>query len=181
MSLRDVKRAMEVMVWFYEHFQKFSCLMQDEEKENEDDGENEDENEFEEEKSSVKETLFTFEDERPTLKGVSRAFKEERRNLSDHSRRHYHFKEEVISNREREDRPTVSESKSFKSFPFVRRIERAIPKQETVSDSVSPQRFPYAEPTEIFDIGELSESLLAEENVSNFFQIAQTVVQFQVT
>lgn len=30
MSLRDVKRAMEVMIWFYQHFQDFSGLMEEE-------------------------------------------------------------------------------------------------------------------------------------------------------
>ena len=44
-SLRDVKRAMEVMVWFYERYKQFSPLVRKREEIGEDNSESEEEDE----------------------------------------------------------------------------------------------------------------------------------------
>lgn len=63
-SLRDVKRAMDVMVWFYDHFKTF-----DEKKTREADNENEDEDKGEstDEEASLKEERPILEEQRPTF------------------------------------------------------------------------------------------------------------------
>ena len=181
MSLRDIKRAMEVMVWFYKRFQDFSCLMQDEENENEDDGESEDENKSEDKRPSVKQTLLTFDEERLTLEEARPTFKEERRNLSDHSRRFDSLKEEFIPKREVEEHPAVRASMSLPSFQFAPRKERAILEEETVSDFLPRQYFPYPEPEDILNFEDIAESLLVEEIVSTIYQVVPTVNQYKVT
>ena len=45
MSLRDVKRAMDVMVWFYKRYKQFSPLLKKEEEQSEDGRESEEEEE----------------------------------------------------------------------------------------------------------------------------------------
>ncbi|KAJ7339358.1 hypothetical protein OS493_005752 [Desmophyllum pertusum] len=62
-SLRDVKRAMDVMVWFYDHFKTF-----DEKKTREADNENEDEDKGEstDEEASLKEDRPILEEQRPS-------------------------------------------------------------------------------------------------------------------
>ena len=63
MSLRDVKRAMEVMIWFYQHFQDFSGLMEEERRKNEEESENESDSDSGEDSTDVKETLSDSEED----------------------------------------------------------------------------------------------------------------------
>ena len=70
MSLRDVKRAMEVMVWFYENFDNFSPLIQDEDGDGDgDDDYRDDNNGFESKnREELKDERPRYSQERPIIK-----------------------------------------------------------------------------------------------------------------
>ena len=68
---------MEVMLWFHEHFQHFSSLMQEKESDNEDDGENEDETEFHVLQPNLKEEPPASVDELSVLKEEEHASQED--------------------------------------------------------------------------------------------------------
>ncbi|XP_078382607.1 E3 ubiquitin-protein ligase rnf213-alpha-like isoform X3 [Oculina patagonica] len=87
-SLRDVKRAMEVMVWFYENFRNFSPLIQDEKRKNEvgedDDDKNESEDESEKEPPIFEEQQTAFVKQRPVLVEERLPFIEPRAFIAEH-------------------------------------------------------------------------------------------------
>lgn len=69
MSLRDVKRAMEVMVWFYENFNNFSPLIQDEYGDGDGDDDDKDDNNGVESKNREerKDERPSYRQERPII------------------------------------------------------------------------------------------------------------------
>ncbi|PFX15559.1 E3 ubiquitin-protein ligase RNF213 [Stylophora pistillata] len=162
-SLRDVKRAMDVMMWFHEHFHYFFSLMQEEESESEDDGKNEGEIEFCAQQPNLKEAALASDDERSVLKKEEHApFKGEGRKLIDHSSRFIPLKEEAIVKRE-----------SDEQFPWFTRIhhfahrkERVVLPEETVrvEDLEPPQVAPRFDPSNTLGFEESVEGLLSEEN-----------------
>ncbi|XP_022797655.1 E3 ubiquitin-protein ligase rnf213-alpha-like isoform X3 [Stylophora pistillata] len=101
-SLRDVKRAMEVMVWFYQHFQDFSDLMKEEQSENEEESSNESESESEEVSTNVSRTPSDSEDDQCGQEKTTTTIQDARQSLRDHVL-------EVNSIRNGEERPTVSQ------------------------------------------------------------------------
>ena len=76
MSLRDVKRAMEVMVWFYDNFNNFFPLIQHEDGdggvETKNGKELKDERpSYSQEKPVIEDEMFSREDEPPTVQKQS--------------------------------------------------------------------------------------------------------------
>lgn len=116
-SLRDVKRAMEVMVWFYDNFDNFSPLIQDEDddKDNNNDVESKNREElkderprYSQERPIIVDKLFSREDkppaapkESPSTDWQPASLIEERRPPKKERRR---FEEAEFSSKER---PTV--------------------------------------------------------------------------
>ena len=157
---------MEVMLWFHEHFQHFSSLMQEKESDNEDDGENEDETEFHVLQPNLKEEPPASVDELSVLKEEEHAsFKVERRKLIDYSGRFNPLKEEVTVKREIDEGSTWFKS-ILKRIPHAApRKERVIFPEETHTDS-KPPRFDLSNTLEL---EESYSGLFLEENVIHTF------------
>jgi len=144
-SLRDVKRAMQVMVWFYENFNNFSPLIHDEDgdgdvKADHDDDENKDEEEFKEEhprhreqRPIIEEELFFREDERFALQKESPSFTEQRPVI-----------EEDLFSRE-DERPAVQKESPFFSEGPLAFKERSSPLTEEYMSTSKAERLHFKE------------------------------------
>ena len=140
MSLRDVKRAMEVMIWFYQHFQDFSGLMEEERRKNEEESENESDSDSGEDSTDVKETLSDSEDDQCDQEKTTATNHNDCRSLRDRLSMVCPFIE-VNSTGKREERPTVSATVCGRNFPFACK--------ETASAECKPtQIFDYADTKE---------------------------------
>ena len=117
MSLRDVKRAMEVMIWFYQHFQDFSGLMEEERRKNEEGSESESDSDSGEYSPDVKETLSDSEDDQCDQEKATATNHYDSRSLRDHLGMVSSLIE-VNSTGKREERSTVSESMWERNFRF---------------------------------------------------------------
>ena len=117
MSLRDVKRAMEVMIWFYQHFQDFSSLMEEERRKNEEGSESESDSDSGEYSPDVKETLSDSEDDQCDQEKATATNHNDSRSLRDHLGMICSIIE-VNSTGKREERSTVSESMWERNFRF---------------------------------------------------------------
>ena len=137
MSLRDVKRAMEVMIWFYQHFQDFSGLMEEERRKNEEGSESESDSDSGEYSPDVKETLSDSEDDQYDQEKTTATNHNDSRSLRDHLGMVCSLIE-VNSTGKREERSTVSESMWERNFRFY--------SKETASAECKPaQIFDYAD------------------------------------
>ena len=137
MSLRDVKRAMEVMIWFYQHFQDFSGLMEEERRKNEEGSESESDSDSGEYSPDVKETLSDSEDDQYDQEKTTATNHNDSRSLRDHLGMVCPLIE-VNSTGKREERSTVSESMWERNFRFY--------SKETASAECKPaQIFDYAD------------------------------------
>ena len=117
MSLRDVKRAMEVMIWFYQHFQDFSSLMEEERRKNEEGSESESDSDSGEYSPDVKETLSDSEDDQCDQEKATATNHNDSRSLRDHLGMVCPLIE-INSTGKREKRSTVSESMWERNFRF---------------------------------------------------------------
>lgn len=155
---------MEVMLWFHEHFQHFSSLMQEKESDNEDDGENEGETSSHVMQPNLKEVPLASVDEISVLKEEEHAgFKVERRKLIDHSGRFNPLKEEV---KETDERPILLESVSKQIPCAAPKKTRFILSEETKDLPKPPHVVPLFDlPVPKFDFKESYVGPLPEENV----------------
>ena len=136
MSLRDVKRAMEVMIWFYQHFQDFSSLMEEERRKNEG-SESESDSDSGEYSPDVKETLSDSEDDQYDQEKATATNHNDSRSLRDHLGMVCPLIE-INSTGKREERFTVSESMWERNFRFS--------SKETASAECKPAEiFDYAD------------------------------------
>lgn len=117
MSLRDVKRAMEAMIWFYQHFQDFSGLMEEERRKNEEGSESESDSDSGEYSPDVKETLSDSEDDQYDQEKATATNHNDSRSLRDHLGMVCPLIE-INSTGKREERFTVSESMWERNFRF---------------------------------------------------------------
>ena len=117
MSLRDVKRAMEVMIWFCQHFQDFSGLMEEERRKNEEGSESESDSDSGEYSPDVKETLSDSEDDQYDQEKATATNHNDSRSLRDHLGMVCPLIE-INSTGKREERFTVSESTWERNFRF---------------------------------------------------------------
>ena len=165
MSLRDVKRAMEVMIWFYQHFQDFSGLMEEERRKNEEGSESESDSDSGEYSPDVKESLSDSKDDQYDQEKTTATNHNDSRSLRDHLGMVCPLIE-VNSTGKREERSTVSESIWKRNFRF--------PSKETASAECKPtQIFDYADakkrekqPTVSLSIFEPDFSFASKETVS---------------
>ena len=165
MSLRDVKRAMEVMIWFYQHFQDFSSLMEEERRKNEEGSESESDSDSGEYSPDVKETLSDSKDDQYDQEKTTATNHNDSRSLRDHLGMVCSLIE-VNSTGKREERSTVSESIWKRNFRFS--------SKETASAECKPtQIFDYADakkrekqPTVSLSIFEPDFSFASKETVS---------------
>ena len=165
MSLRDVKRAMEVMIWFYQHFQDFSSLMEEERRKNEEGSESESDSDSGEYSPDVKETLSDSKDDQYDQEKTTATNHNDSRSLRDHLGMVCSLIE-VNSTGKREERSTVSESIWKRNFRFSAK--------ETASAECKPtQIFDYADakkrekqPTVSLSIFEPDFSFASKETVS---------------
>ena len=165
MSLRDVKRAMEVMIWFYQHFQDFSSLMEEERRKNEEGSESESDSDSGEYSPDVKETLSDSKDDQYDQEKTTATNHNDSRSLRDHLGMVCPLIE-VNSTGKREERSTVSESIWKRNFRFS--------SKETASAECKPtQIFDYADakkrekqPTVSLSIFEPDFSFASKETVS---------------
>ena len=165
MSLRDVKRAMEVMIWFYQHFQDFSGLMEEERRKNEEGSESESDSDSGEYSPDVKETLSDSKDDQYDQEKTTATNHNDSRSLRDHLGMVCPLIE-VNSTGKREERSTVSESIWKRNFRFS--------SKETASAECKPtQIFDYADakkrekqPTVSLSIFEPDFSFASKETVS---------------
>ena len=133
MSLRDVKRAMEVMVWFYDNFNNFFPLIQHEDGdggvETKNGKELKDERpSYSQEKPVIEDEMFSREDEPPTVQKQSPCLTDWRPASPTEERcspkkERFRFEEGEFSSKERpavrreplackEGRPTLKKTKS---------------------------------------------------------------------
>ena len=165
MSLRDVKRAMEVMIWFYQHFQDFSGLMEEERRKNEEGSESESDSDSGEYSPDVKETLSDSEDDQYDHVKTTATNHNDSRSRRDHLGMVCPLIE-VNSTGKREERSTVSESIWKRNFRFS--------SKETASAECKPtQIFDYADakkrekqPTVSLSMFEPDFSFASKETVS---------------
>lgn len=189
MSLRDVKRVMEVMIWFYQHFQDFSGLMEEERRKNEKGSESESDSNSGEYSPDVKETLSDSEDDQcDQEKATATGKREERSTVSESMwERNFRFSSKETASAEckpaeicdyadakkREKQPTVSESIFEPDFSFA--------SKETVSAGCRPTLEPLqlssrVNPLEMFHHLESLDVPLVEENVRIVSTLSKTIL-----
>ena len=181
MSLRDVKRAMEVMIWFYQHFQDFSSLMEEERRKNEDIATATNHNDS----RSLRDHLGMV---CPLIEVNSTGKREERSTVSESIwKRNFRFSSKETASAEckptqifdyadakkREKQPTVSLSIFEPDFSFA--------SKETVSAECRPTLEPLqlssrVNPLEMFHHLESLDVPLVEENVRIVSTLSKTIL-----